>query len=85
MHAVARAGGGETLCNLSVGRTKRIVAEPDFDVRCRACDSVWRGQGRREKPPACVDKRAVYTPRFTFKDWEGQDMSWSRGNGFEDV
>lgn len=69
VHAVSRASGGKTLCGKSL-RTAKISSAETSQNRCCHCDRVWREKGRAEKAPTRVDKRAVYTPRYTFRDWE---------------
>jgi hypothetical protein len=68
-HAVLH-GRDKTLCGHPVARADRIMPTPGFDNRCRYCDERWRDAGRKAKKPLAVDRRAVYTPRFTYADWE---------------
>lgn len=71
-HAAKRASGGKTLCGKTLRRAS--IARGPIDNRCPHCDRSWRAEGRQQKVSTRVDKKAVYTPRHTFRDWEHEDL-----------
>lgn len=70
-HAVVRDGSQSTLCGINLVHAVEIVV-PGEDDRCGSCDHRWRQIGRslKKKTKRTAVSGTIYTPRFSYRDWE---------------
>lgn len=77
VHVVLETDLSRTIEGLSIPKGSVLHDGPPANsVLCQNCDNRWREKGRTSKPPrkhrTPRERRELYTPRFTFKDWESE-------------
>jgi hypothetical protein len=73
-HVVFDRHDGRTACGVRLTKAVAIIDRPEPDDRCGGCDAEWRREAiaasADNRPKRGADRRSVYEPQYTFRDWE---------------